>query len=317
MKTQVIGLDIGGTKIAAVAVDATGRVHARLTAPTEPERGFPAGVARLTELVEATLARAGWGANEIHGIGIGCTGPVDPRRGTVHNPFTLPTWDGGDLVSPLATRFGVPVRLQNDADAAALGEVAFGAGRGANPVVLLTVGTGVGGAVVADGRVVRGLGGEHPELGHLHVAGDGPPCYCGTAGCFESMASGTAIGASGRGFGFADARAVFRAAGEGDGAAAAIVARAVEATATACWPIAHCFVPERLVLGGGVLADHFDLFADPIRRRLATATVVPAGRVVVCRAELGADAGAVGAACLALFGSHRADAESPRRRDRD
>ncbi len=310
MNTRAIGLDIGGTKIAAVAVDATGRVHARATAPTEPERGFAAGVARLTELVEATLAQAGWSAGELRGVGVGCTGPVDPRRGTVHNPFTLPTWDDGDLVTPLAERFGVPVWLENDADAAALGEAAFGAGRGANPVVMLTAGTGVGGGVIADGRLLRGLAGEHPELGHIHVAGDGPPCYCGTAGCFESLASGTAIGAHGRAFGFADARAVFRAAGEGDVSAAAVVARVVEATATACWTVAHCFVPERLVLGGGVFAGHFDLFADPIRRRLAAATAVPARRVVVCRAELGADAGAVGAACLALFESPRAVAAS-------
>jgi len=297
---KAIGVDIGGTKIAVAAVDGAGRVHARTATPTEPGRGFAAGVERVGDLIAATLARAGWAAGDLRGVGVGCTGPVDPRRGTVHNPFTLPTWDGGDLVTPLRDRFGVPVRLENDADAAALGEATFGAGRGADPVVMLTFGTGVGFAAVVGGRVYRGAGGGHPEFGHVVIDPGGPPCYCGASGCLESLASGTAVGAAGRAAGFADARAVFRAAAAGDAAAAAVVFRATTAAAAGAWAAAHAFLPERLVLGGGVMDDHFDLFAAAIRGRLAAATAVPGGRVVVCAAALGADAGTVGAARLAL-----------------
>lgn len=296
---QAIGIDIGGTKINVAAVDASGQIVARTGFETRSDRGFAVGLAELVAAVRGVAREANWNLVSLAGIGIGCTGPVNPQRGTIHNPYTLPGWDGADIVTPLRETFRVPVRLENDADAAGLGEFHFGAGRGASPLVMVTLGTGVGGAALLNGEIHRGVGGEHPELGHLAVLPDGPECYCGRRGCWESLASGTAIGTAGKPFGFADSRAVFAAA-PGDAHAAAIIERAVSATVAAAWTLAHTFLPQRIILGGGIGEEHFDRFAVAIRRQIAVATQIPKHRVEIVKAELGNDAGVIGAACLAF-----------------
>ncbi|MBK9138388.1 MAG: ROK family protein [Verrucomicrobia bacterium] len=301
MKTSrlAVGVDIGGTKIAVGAVDAAGHIHARAALPTEAEQGFDRTVRRLGDAIARVLDQTDPGG-ELTGIGIGCTGPVDPARGLINNPFTLGGWNRCDIVSPLGERFGVRVRLENDADAAAFGECFAGAGRGHDPVVMLTFGTGVGGAVIIGGQIYRGAAGEHPELGHLAVAADGPTCYCGIRGCLESLASGTAVGEAGRAAGFADAKAVFAAARVGQPAAREIAARALEATATAAWTLFHTFLPRRLIFGGGVMEQDFDLYAEAARKRLAAATQFTTGVGQIVRASLGNDAGLIGAAGLVL-----------------
>jgi glucokinase len=190
--------------------------------------------------------------------------------------------------------------LENDADAAALGECFVGAGRGADPVAMLTFGTGIGGAVVLKGKVYRGVNGEHPELGHVPVRAKGPQCYCGARGCLEALASGTAIGLAGQALGLADAREVFAAARAGNLAAARIVARALEATASATWTLLHTFLPQRLILGGGMMAEYYELFAAVVRERIGAATMAPREQISVLPAALGNDAGVVGAASLAF-----------------
>ncbi len=300
---QAIGIDIGGTKTVVAAVDASGRVHARANFQTDSERGFSTVLAELAENVRRVLTEARWTAEGLSGIGIGCAGPLNPVRGTIHNPYTLPGWDGADIVTPLRDLFRVPVRLENDADAAALGEFQFGAGRDANPLVMVTLGTGIGGAVLLNGRIYRGVNGEHPELGHLPVLPDGPECYCGARGCWESLASGTAITAAAKPFGFHDSRAVFAAA-PGDTRAAAIVQRAVNATATAAWTLLHTVLPQRIILGGGIGEEHFELFAGAGRQRISRATQIPTSGVEIVKAHLGNDAGVIGAACLAFQGTN-------------
>jgi len=295
-----IGIDIGGTKMAVAAADASGRLLARATLATEAEQGFARAVGRLAGTIESVLRQAGRESAELAGIGIGCAGPVDPPRGLINNPYTLTGWDRCDIVTPLRERFGMPVHLENDADAAALGECSVGAGCGVDPVVMLTFGTGVGGAVIRRGAVYRGVNGEHPELGHLAVRPDGPACYCGTRGCLESLASGTAIALAGRTAGLADSRAVFAAARQGSEAARRIVEGALDAAATAAWTICHTFLPARLILGGGIMDEHFDLFARRIHERLGPATQFSRGAVTVVRAALGNDAGLIGAASLAF-----------------
>ncbi|MBM3878291.1 MAG: ROK family protein [Verrucomicrobia bacterium] len=294
-----IGIDIGGTKLAVALVHPSGRILAQRTLATEAERGFERAVGRIETAIRAVLRPTRAGRGQLAGIGVGCAGPVDPARGLINNPYTLAGWNQCDLVTPLQRRFGVPVWLENDADAAALGECFQGAGRGFDPVVMLTFGTGVGGAALVRGQVYRGVQGEHPELGHLPVSPDGPDCYCGTRGCLESMASGTAVGEAGRSLGFPDARAVFAAARAGHPAAEPIVNRALAAAATAAWTICHTLLPARLVLGGGMMAEHYDLFAEAIRHRLAGATQFPRAAVSIAPAALGNDAGLVGAASLA------------------
>ncbi len=295
-----IGIDIGGTKIAVAAVSSQGEVLANVRFATEPHLGFATALNKMISGINSVINDAGVKSEMLDGIGIGCAGPVDPLRGTIHNPHTLPTWDDCDLVSPLAERFSVPVRMENDADAAASGEARFGAGRGSDPMVMLTFGTGIGFAAIMKGQIYRGVAGEHPEAGHIPTTADGPECYCGLRGCFEAMASGTAIDAAGKVAGFADGRAVFAAAAKGNTVAAGILDAATQATATAIWTLAHTFLPQRFVLGGGLIDDHFELFATPARDALLRAVLLPKGRVEIVRASLGNDAGVVGAASLVM-----------------
>lgn len=230
-RDTAIGIDIGGTKMALGIVDGSGVVRAQVVLPTEAEAGFDRAVARLGDAIEALCGEAGTPVRDLAGIGIGCAGPLDPGRGLINNPYTLAGWDKCDIVTPLRARFGVRVQLENDADAAAMGECFAGAGRGFDPIVMLTLGTGVGGAAIVRGEIYRGANGEHPELGHVIVSDNGPPCYCGCRGCLESLASGTAIGAFGQTEGFADARAVFAGARNGKTGARTIVDRALAAAA--------------------------------------------------------------------------------------
>ena len=273
---KAVGIDIGGTKTAVATVNGTGDIVREATIPTESERGFASGISRITETIARVLEESGWSAPELQGIGIGCAGPVDPVRGTILNPYTLPGWMNADIVTPLREAFGCPVVLENDADMALLGECRAGAGRGFDPVVMLTFGTGIGGAALVKGAILRGVAGEHPELGHVPVDPRGPRCYCGTNGCFESLASGSALAARGN------------------------VKEAVSAMGAATWTIVHALLPERIILGGGVMDGHYGAFAAAAAEAIARARLVPAGRVTVARAQLGNRAGLAGAASAVM-----------------
>jgi glucokinase len=255
---------------------------------------------RIVAAIHQVTTHVRWRQEELCGIGIGCAGPVNPKRGTIHNPYTLPGWDDCDIITPLNKAFGVPVYLENDADAAVLGEAFVGAARDCGDVVMLTFGTGIGTGILVDRHIYRGVQDEHPEMGHIPVESDGPDCYCGRKGCFESIASGSAIAEAGRAHNFRDSHHVFEAAGQGDPAGQKMVYRALRATATATWTILHTFLPQRIILGGGIIDDHYELFAVPIREAIAAATMVPRQHITVEKAQLGNDAGLVGAASLAL-----------------
>lgn len=297
---KAIGIDIGGTKIAVGAVDAQGVIAARTEFPTESALGFGRAIRHITAAIDEVTTNADWRREELCGIGIGCPGPVNPKRGTIHNPYTLPGWDGCNIVNALNDASRLPVYLENDADAAVLGEAFAGAARDCGNVVMLTFGTGIGSGILVNGRIYRGVQDEHPEMGHIPVEPDGPDCYCGRKGCFESIASGTAITEAGRANDFRDSQHVFEAAALGDPAAEKIVSRAVRATATAGWTILHTFMPERIILGGGIIDDHYEQFAAPIREAITVATMAPRQHLRVAKAQLGNDAGLVGAASLAF-----------------
>jgi glucokinase len=296
---HAIGIDIGGTKIGIALVDARGVVLGRTLLPTQAELGFGRAVDRMEDAIAGLLTELR--LTGIDGIGVGCAGPVDSARGLINNPYTLTGWNQCDIVTPLSDRFSVPVRLENDADAAAIGECARGAGRNASPVVMLTFGTGVGGAAVVNGDVYRGARGEHPELGHIPVcSGTGSSCYCGISGCLESVASGTAITLAGKEEGFVDARAVFDGTQDGDARAMRIVQRVTDAACAAAWTLCHTFLPERLILGGGIMDEHFDRFAVAVQAHLSNATQFTPDHVQIVRAELGNEAGMVGAGIIGL-----------------
>ena len=164
-----IGIDIGGTKTAFGAVSPDGRIVAQRTIATQPEDDFEAGFQRITDEVEQLLSDAGWQLDDVSGIGVGCPGPVDYQRGIILSVYTLPGWSNHAFATPLSERFGLPVRLENDANAALLGEAIAGAARGRKSAVMLTLGTGIGGAVLLDGKIHHGAGGAHPELGYIPV----------------------------------------------------------------------------------------------------------------------------------------------------
>ena len=300
MSRFALGVDIGGTKIAVGAVGATGAVHARRTIATDAAAGFDAGLERLTRAIDETLAEAGVDAAALAGIGLGCPGPFDEASGRIENFYTLPGWEGNDIVSPLVDRFDKPVRLVNDADAALLGEALAGGARGARVALMLTIGTGIGGAVLIDGAILRGAAGDHPEIGHLIVDPTGPECYCGSRGCLEAFAAGPALARAGAEFGYADAEAVFAAADAGAAQAQAIVARSADAMETAVWSLIHTLLPEVLLIGGGIGERHFALYRASAERAIARAVLAPDGAIRVVKATLGNDAGMVGAAALML-----------------
>jgi glucokinase len=250
------------------------------------------------------------------GIGIGASGPVDRALGAIQNPHTLPTWENVDVVTPLSSRFGVPVALENDADIAILGEYWVGAGRGCTRLAMVTVGTGIGLALMADGKLYRGARGYHPEGGHIVLDPHGPLCYCGANGCWESLASGTAIGRLARereavhpgsllervngNLDEIDADIVGQAAEAGDASAREVIDQAAYYLGLGLVNVIGMFFPEVIVLGGGVMR-RFDLMQPRIMQTLARHVVmVRASDARIELARLGIQAGVFGAAYAVL-----------------
>lgn len=189
----VLGLDIGGTKSAAVLGDESGRVLAREAGPT-PQGPWPESVAFMIGLLHAVRP-----ANEhITAIGVSCGGPLDSGTGTVHAPPNLPRWDNVPLRDLLEAEFQLPVWVENDANATALAEHQWGAGRHARDMAFLTMGTGIGAGLILNNELYRGRHDLAGEIGHATVLPGGPPCLCGRRGCLETLSSGTAIGRMGR-----------------------------------------------------------------------------------------------------------------------
>jgi glucokinase-like ROK family protein len=297
-KADVIGaVDIGGTKIAVGVVDESGHLLARSECPTEAERGLADGLKRITEMLRQAATQA---SGSLQGIGIGCTGPVNPTLGTIGNVEFLPGWESASLVGRLSQTLGVPAAIENDADAAALGEWAWGAGRGTNTFLLVTIGTGIGVGVIIDGKLYRGAGGAHAELGHHVIDPSGPGCFCGAHGCWESLACGPAMEhwaqanhPQGKRL---SARELCSLAEQRDAHAQAAVQRTARYLGLGIANLVTLFTPEMIALGGGLMQSHH-LFLPTIREMVRTnCGLVPHERVQIVPAALGADVGLVGAA---------------------
>lgn len=281
-------------------VDSTATVGHALSEPLDARRAEGRPLAQLTDMICALLKESG--PERPAGIGVGATGPVDPEAGVIGNVPTLPEPFRGPLADRLAERFGVPVRLENDADAAAAGESWTGPGADTEIFACVTVGTGIGGGVIRRGKIVRGPRGWHPEFGHHVVDPSGPLCYCGMHGCVESLAAApfvarAAIEAGALPAG-AQAADVFAAA-EHDPACRSIVDRADSAIATAVVNLVATHAPEVVVLAGNGIGRPGDL-VSAIDRRLADYRFTPIGGVRVGLSRLGGMAGCVGAARLVL-----------------
>jgi glucokinase len=293
-------LDIGGTKIAVGVVDANGRVLAKEECPTDVPLGFDHAMQQVSEVLARCADQAGV---KLQGIGIGCTGPVDPLTGTLGDVNTLPGWKGGNPVRKLSAEFLLPVAMENDADAAALGEVAWGSGKGKARLICVTIGTGIGAGVVLDGKVYRGVAQSHPEIGHHTIEASGPPCSCGARGCWEALASGPSMVEWIKTIVPADypsqdltAREICTRAQDGDEWARRVVEREAYYLGVGIANIVTLFVPEAIVLGGSVMKSA-SLFLDRIHQVIRqNCRLVPSESVEISLASLGPDVGLIGAA---------------------
>ena len=290
-------VDIGGTKIAVGMVDKDGKVRASCECPTEARNGLEEGLSRIIRMLQETACEAG---ESLEGIGIGCTGPVNPHKGTIGQVEFLPGWEGANLVGELSKAFGMPVAIENDADAAALGEWAWGAGTGTSKFLLVTVGTGIGVGSILDGKLYRGVNGSHPEIGHHVIDPSGPACFCGARGCWESLASGPAM----EGWAQSNhpegkrlsARQLCVNAEQGDELAQAAVRRTARYLGTGLANLVTLFTPEMIALGGGLLQS-YHLFWPAIEQAIETnCGLVPHQDVQLVPSRLGALTGVIGAA---------------------
>jgi len=293
-------VDIGGTKIAVGMVDDNGKVLSRMDAPTDPNR-YSDSVELIAHMLRRTAQRAG---AQITGIGIGSTGPVDPMRGEFGDVDFLPAWRGKNPVKDLSTVFNVSAALENDGDAAALAEAGWGAGRNRKRLIYITVGTGIGGGIIIDGQLYRGVDGAHPEVGHQVIDPAGPQCTCGFRGCWESLAAGPAMVAWLERNAPADyphrqgitAKRICELALEGD----ALAKQAVETESfylgMGLANLINLFTPDAIVLSGSVMKSA-PLFMDRIRALIRSGCrFVPAEKTELMLASLGDDTNLIGAA---------------------
>jgi glucokinase len=309
MTGPVLGIDVGGTKLAAGVVASDGRVLSYVRESTPPGDGEEL-LAAIVALAERARRAS---AQEPGALGIGCGGPMIFPEGIV-SPLHIPVWQAFPLRARLEAALGLPAVLDNDAKALALGEALFGAGQGARCLLGMVVSTGVGGGIVVDGRLFHGASGNAGHIGHVNVAARGPRCACGATGCLTVYASGTGLAARARAAlrrgvpsGLAalpapevTARTIAALAAEGDPLAARLLRDAAHALARAIAGAINLLDLDRVVIGGGVAGAGALLF-DPLRQELRRRARLAFSRAVEVRpAALGPEAGVVGAAALAF-----------------
>ena len=293
-------VDIGGTKIAVGIVDETGKVLARTQAPTDPNR-YPESIDEIARMLRETAQQAN---TQLTGIGIGSTGPVDPLKGEFGDVDFLPGWRGQSPVKDLAHIFNLRVALENDGDAAALAEAGWGAGRNRSRLIYITVGTGIGGGIILDGQLYRGVDGAHPEVGHQVLDPAGPPCTCGFRGCWESLAAGPAMVvwmemhapenyAHKEGI---TAKKICELAQQGDATALKAVEHETFYLGLGLANLINLFTPDAIVLSGSVMKSS-TLFLGGIKAIIRQGCrFVPAEKTEITLASLGEDTNLIGAA---------------------
>lgn len=310
----IIGIDIGGTKIAVATADMNGRILAEMRMPTEAEKGPRHTIPRMIALVHQMLRERSVGSPIA--IGVGCGGPLDPETGVVLTPPNLPGWDAIPLKQMLEDEFGLSAYVDNDANAAALGEHMFGAGMGARTMVYMTVSTGIGGGIIVDGQLLHGVRASAGEIGHQTILPNGPRCNCGNRGCLEALASGTAIARRAREalaerpdsrmlslageVGKVTAETVQQAVREGDALGSEVWRDTIDYLSIGVANVIATVAPEVVVIGGGV-SRAGDLLFPPLRRAVEERLfVVPMDRIRIVPAGLGDQVGLVGAVAVAL-----------------
>jgi glucokinase len=289
-------IDIGGSKTAVGGIREDGTIVHRSECATEPLQGFENAIRRVQQLMRAIVDTSG----KLDGIGIACPGPLDPLTGIIGEVGTLPGWQGGNLIEAFEAEFRVPVAVENDADAAALAEVVWGTAAGSWNFLYVTVSTGIGGAIVINGELYRGVGNSHPELGHQIIDRSGPRCYCGSRGCWESLASGSAMSVWMReqdpDAPCITAERICDLARHGNERARRAVEREAYYLGLGLANLVTLFTPEMIALGGGVMKSASLILKDAVKVVGEVCTQVPADKTRICIASLGSDVGLLGAA---------------------
>lgn len=300
-RSVCIGVDVGGTNLRCALVGRDGAILRRSSEPTDIAAGRENFMSRLTGVLARLQGEAAADGVTVAAAGIGVPGLI-LGDGTIHSSVNLVPLEGVSLAESLSRSLRLPVLALNDANACALGERRFGAGRPYRSTLTLTIGTGVGAGLILAGRLWTGIDGVAGEFGHLTVEPEGLPCGCDNRGCLEQYLSAPAIarafGLSGKGSG--DAAAVAALALTGDAGARAVFRRAGSYLGIACAGVVNLLNLEAVILGGGV-ARSFELIAEAARSEIAArAFAIPAARVAVLKGELGDDAGLIGAAAAAF-----------------
>lgn len=294
MGNVCIGVDVGGTNLRFALVDQKGAVLCRVSEPTETVTAPAPFVSRLQGALRRLQREALSREVRVAGVGIGVAGLIS-GDGVVLSSVNLPALQGVNLGEELSRTLGLPVLVLNDANACAVGEQRFGAGKGFRSWLMLTIGTGVGAGLILDGRLWTGANGLAGELGHLTVEPDGRPCGCGNRGCLEQYAFATAISA-----GDDSAAAVARRAVSGDALAVARFEEVGRYLGIAAAGVLNLLNLEAVVLGGGV-SESFELLAPAMRREIRSRTLaLPGAAACVVKGALGPDAGVLGAAQAAF-----------------
>ncbi len=303
----VIGVDLGGTNLRSALLSPDGELLDKHTEPTRASEGWKMVVHRLVESINRQKESAARKGLSISAVGVGAPGIIQASTGVVVKSPNFPDWNNLPLKDELERALRLPVTIENDANAAALGEQWRGAGKGIGSMILLTLGTGVGGGIVLHNQIWQGADGMAGELGHMTIIPDGRQCGCGNTGCLEMYASARGIVRSYRERKLKIAAGaeisseyVYEAARQGDADAVAVMKDMGRLLGIGIANLINIFNPEMIVIGGRV-KDAWTLFITATQEEIKRRSFeVPAGRTRIVPSELGDDAGLVGAAAAAL-----------------
>ncbi len=311
-----IGVDLGGTNIICAIIDYKGEILSSIKVPTYAERGREETIERIKSTIHKTIIKSKVGKNNIIGIGIGAPGPLDIKKGIINFAPNLPGWRDVSLREILKDEFDMEVILENDANAAAWGERCFGVGQGVDNLVCFTLGTGIGGGIIIDGKIYHGDTYGAGEIGHMTVNKDGPRCNCGNFGCLEAYSSATGIknrirnrmkeGIKSEFLNFDEdelleslrLKLIFETARKGDRLTSDIVEEAISYLGIAIANIANILNPEMVVLVGGI-TNEGDKLLIPLKKEVAKRTFYSNYKSLeIVIGKLGGNAGVLGAAAL-------------------
>lgn len=314
---HVIGVDLGGTNVRAAVVDAAGNIIGEGRTDSKAMEGLDATLGQIIEAIRSAVGDSRVDRAGIGGIGMGVPGTVKDDEGLVLWSPNFKDWNGVQVRDPIQAELGLAVTMGNDANVAALGEYAFGAGRGSKCMVMFTLGTGIGSGLVIDGRSWDGVTGTAPEMGHHIILADGPRCSCGRYGCLEALARRDAIvdraarkahqgrptmllAKSGHDLRYVTPAMIAEAAHEGDPVAIETLEETGYYIGVGVANAINILNPDKVVIGGGI-AQAGDLIFDPIRNSVeVNALYAPLQAVEIVPAQLGDDAGVLGGGAMAL-----------------